>query len=71
MQPDRYAETTYQPASDISLWTVKYVTDAMERSGVNHIPVAQTRELQKIEEAVQKIDAVIEASSDNKLLRDI
>jgi len=71
MQPERYAETTFQPASDINLWTVKYVTDAMERSGVNHIPVAQNRELQKIEEAVQKIGAVIESSSENKLLRDI
>ena len=71
MQPDRYEESAFQPASDINLWTIKYVTNAMERSGVNHIPVAQTRELQKIEETLQKIDAVVESSSDNKLLRNI
>jgi membrane protein len=71
MQSDRYEETSFQPASDINLWTVKYVTDVMERSGVNHIPVAQTQELQNIEETLQKIDAVIESSADNKLLRDI
>lgn len=71
IQQDAYKEATFQPASDINLWTVKYVTDAIERSGVNHIPVAQTKELQNLQEALEKIGAVIEGSPDNKLLRDI
>lgn len=71
VQQEEYAEPVYQPASDISLWTVKYLSDTVEKCGVNQIPVTQTREFEALSETLQKIGAAMEASPANKLLKDI
>jgi hypothetical protein len=71
MKPDEYEKSIYQPASDIGAWTIKYVTDALEKRGVNQLPVAQTQELKALSEKLQELGETIEMSPANKLLKDI
>jgi membrane protein len=71
MRPDEYEESIYQPASDIGVWTIKYVTDALEKRGVSQLPVAQTQELKALSEKLRELGETIEMSPANKLLKDI
>ena len=64
-------ETSFQPAKDPHLLTIKSVIDALENKGVDNIPVARSAELQAISEKLQKLAAIFEKSADNKLLKDI
>jgi membrane protein len=61
----------FQPARSPETITIKYVIDAMEWHGSNSIPVAQSEELKKLGESLQRFDDLIEKSSDNVLLKDI
>ncbi len=70
-QPEEVDEPAFQPARDINLWTVKYILDAIEKKGANHIPVAQIPDVRKLETVLEDIGAVIEASPANKLIKDI
>lgn len=71
IQQEEFEDPAFQPASDINLWTVKFVTEAMERKGVNNIPITKTREMKRLKEAMENIGAAIEASPANKLIKDI
>ena len=71
MKTDEYEEFTYQPALDINLLTIKYITDALDQRGVSHIPVAQTKELTALSESLKQLGEAIEQSPANKLLKDI
>lgn len=64
-------EVGYQPAVDTTRLTLTYVIDALERSGVNTIPTAQTPELRALSERLAAFDALIESSPANTLLRDV
>lgn len=64
-------ELSYQPACDINLLTMQYVIDAIEKNGVDNIPVAQTVELKILSETLQTFKDTIEKSTANKLLKDI
>jgi len=72
-----YAETKennerfYQPARDINGMTIKSIIEALERIGVDNIPVAQTSELKVLSETLQAFSGVIEKSPSNRLLKDI
>lgn len=72
-----YAETKennelfYQPARDINGITIKSIIEALERRGVDNIPVAQTSELKILSETLQAFSDVIEKSPSNRLLKDI
>jgi hypothetical protein len=71
MRPDEYEESIYQPASDTNQWTIKFVNDALEKRGVNAIPVAQTQELNALSEKLRELGETVEKSPANKLLKDI
>jgi membrane protein len=71
IKPDDYEESIYQPASDIGAWTIKYVMDALERRGVNQLPVAQTQELNALSEKLRELGETIEMSPANILIKDI
>jgi membrane protein len=62
---------SYQPALDTGLITVKYVIDKLEGHGTEDIPVARTKELEKISESLQAFGKAIEKSSANLPLKDI
>ncbi|CAB5097478.1 hypothetical protein D3OALGA1CA_1633 [Olavius algarvensis associated proteobacterium Delta 3] len=66
-----FDDYVFQPASDIHLWTLNYTIGAMEKNGVNQIPVGNSQDMQRLEEAMEKIGAVIETSPTNKLITDI
>jgi membrane protein len=72
-----YAETKednerfYQPARDINGITIKSIIEALERIGVDNIPVAQTTELKVLSETLQTFSDIIEKSPSNRLLKDI
>jgi len=72
-----YAETKednerfYQPALDINGITIKSIIEALERIGVDNIPVAQNTELKVLSETLQTFSDIIEKSPSNRLLKDI
>jgi len=53
-------EEAYQPAQDIDLFTIKYVIDSLEQHGSDNIPVARSKELEKLSESLKAFDEVIE-----------
>jgi membrane protein len=61
----------YQPAVDTDFLSIKYVVDKLEGRGTQDIPVAKTKELDKITESLQSFSKTIEKSSANLLLKDI
>ena len=61
----------YQPARDINTLTIKFVVDAIEQNGTNSIPVARNEEFGALSAAIEKFREDMEASSANKLLKDI
>ncbi len=64
-------EFAYQPARTVSVLSIEYVINALDRSGTDKIPVAQTRELKILSETLQTFNDTIERSSANRLLKDI
>ena len=66
-----YKELAYQPARDINFFTVQYILEALEQRGTDNIPVAQTKELNTLSEALQTFSDTINKSPANILLKDI
>jgi len=64
-------EQFYQPARDINGITIKSIIEALERIGVDNIPVTQTTELKVLSETLQTFSDIIEKSPSNRLLKDI
>jgi membrane protein len=65
------SEPAFVPGRDTDLLTVKFVMDALDRRGVDHIPVAQTEELEKISQSLKAFGEAIEKSPENLRLKDI
>lgn len=68
---EKYKELAYQPARDINAVTVAFVLEALEHRGADNIPIAQTGELEKLSETLQRFADARRALPDNKLLKDI
>ncbi|MBW2637074.1 MAG: YihY family inner membrane protein [Deltaproteobacteria bacterium] len=66
-----YKEVAYQPARDINSLTVKFVIDALEKRGVDVIPVARSAELEALLTTMESFSKMIESSPENKLLKDL
>jgi membrane protein len=64
-------ERAYQPARDIHTLTVHLVTDALEKHGLQDLPVPESEELKKISEIQRSFMKVIKKSSSNTLLIEI
>ncbi|MFQ5486745.1 MAG: YihY/virulence factor BrkB family protein [Desulfobacterales bacterium] len=79
VQSDTLAETrtnndktfSYQPARDINSLTIKYVIDAMEKRGIDNLPVAQTKELQALSDSLKAFADTVAKSPENRLIKDI
>ena len=61
----------YQPARDPEGITVQYVIDALERQGIDDIPVAKTKELKKIAACLKDFHDLVARSPANMRLQDI
>jgi membrane protein len=62
---------TYQPSRDPDVLTIHYVTKALEQSGSDTIPVAQSDTLQTISQSLKAFGELIQKSEANKLLKEI
>jgi membrane protein len=69
--PDKGGARAYQPASDVDLFTVKYVIDKVEQRGINHLPMLSGPDFEKIKESLNGLDGFAEKASANVLLKDI
>ena len=68
---EEYKEVAYQPARDTDTFTVEYVINALEKRGIDTIPVVQGRELSVLTATLQTFEDIIRKSPGNKLLKDI
>jgi membrane protein len=64
-------EAAYVPARDTDLLTVTFVMDALDRRGVEQIPVATTEELERIAQSLKAFGEAAEKSPANLRLKDI
>jgi membrane protein len=70
-QTRQNTESTYQPALDINLLTIKYIIGALEHRGIESIPMAETTVSKKLLETLQTFSDAIEKSPANRLLKEI
>lgn len=68
---DNSGDFAYQPAADIGYFSMTYVVDALEKTGVNSLPIATTPELEAISQSLQEFDKILQQSDSNRLLKDI
>jgi membrane protein len=66
-----YKEVAYQPARDINSLTVKFVIEALEKRGVDNIPVTMSAELETLSATMESFSEMINNSAENKLLKDL
>ena len=64
-------EAAYVPARDTDQLTVKFVMDALDRRGLDQIPVATTEELERIAQSLKDLGEAVERSPANLRLKDI
>ena len=61
----------YQPAQDVNLFTIQFVTNSLESHGTANIPMENTPEMEKIAQCLSSFDDAIQKSPANLLLKDI
>jgi membrane protein len=64
-------EAAYVPARDTDLLTVSFVMDALDRRGVDQIPVASTEELERIAQSLKAFGEAAAKSPANLRLKDL
>ncbi len=64
-------DISYQPAHDVAALTIKKVIDALDRRGVNDIPITQTKELEALAQSLSSFSDTLNKSPANKLLKDV
>ncbi len=64
-------QPAYQPALNIDLITIKYVTDALDHRGVDNLELAPGEDFLTVREQVRKIDALTEQLPENIPLKDL
>jgi membrane protein len=71
IKDDLHEESSFQPARDIHLISLKSILDALENIGSKEIPSVQTEARKKISEAMETFGKTIENSPANALIKDI
>jgi membrane protein len=61
----------YEPARNPDTLTIKYVIEALESRGSDHIPVAQSPELDGLIESLKEFGDLLDKSEANRPLRDV
>ncbi len=64
-------EGHYQPARDLESLSISYVIHALDSLGSGTIPIAQSKELERISACLREFKSAIEQSEANVLLKDI
>ncbi len=68
---DDVKEPYYQPAMDIGLLTIEYVTRALDERGTDTVPIAENMEFREIKASLAGFREMIIKSPSNRLLKDI
>ena len=63
--------SAYHPAIYVDQLTIKNVLNMLDERGINDIPVAESKELDKLAQSLNAFDKQIKNSKENYLLRDI
>lgn len=63
--------SAYHPAIYVDQLTIKNVLNMLDERGINDIPIAESKELDKLAESLRCFDEQIKTSKENYLLRDI
>ncbi len=71
IKTEEYKKVAYQPACDINSLTIKRVIDVLENRGIDNIPVAKTKGLEKLSKKLETFGKIIDNSSENTLLKEI
>jgi membrane protein len=61
----------YQPAVSEQKLTLHYITQRLDRKGVNEIPINSIDELSLVENKLSSFENIIENSSENILVKDL
>lgn len=61
----------FMPSRDVDQLTISYVLEALERRGVNGIPLPESQELKVLSTALDDLRLTIQQSPANKLLKEI
>jgi membrane protein len=64
-------EIVYQPGITDSKFTVQFVIDALDRRGVNELPIADSGEMKRISTLMQKLDQTLDNQVGNVNIREI
>jgi len=64
-------KTAFQPAVDIRKISISYLLEALDRNGIEEIPIPRTPERQTFSEALKRLADAGEKSPANRLLKDI
>lgn len=64
-------EVVYQPGVTESKFTVKYIISALEKNGVNTLPINDTLELIHINQLMQELDKTMDTDLGNSFVKDI
>ena len=64
-------ELAYQPALDINQLSIQSVMEALDRQGIEDLPIVKNEEYQALSDALQDFSEAMAESPANKLLKDI
>lgn len=64
-------QSAYQPAHDICEISITYVLNALDHTGVDRIPVVETKELKTITDSLDSFRETLRNSPQNVLLKDL
>jgi membrane protein len=70
-QTERQKDAAYQPASDISRYTVAYVLEYLDRAGSDELPATPSDQLNTLTETLSGFESSLRQSPDNRLLSEI
>jgi len=71
MRTDKEKEIVYQPGITESKFTVKNLLEALEKNGVNNLPISNTNELIHINQLMQDLDKSLDNELGNTFIKDI
>jgi len=71
MRTDKEKEIVYQPGITESKFTVKNLLEALEKNGVNNLPINDTNELIHINQLMQDLDKSLDNELGNTFIKDI
>ena len=68
---DHPDDISYQPACDIQRLTVAEVNNRLDTQGLGAVPIAESRDVEKLRETLKRFQEITDQSSANLQLRDL